>query len=65
MDADTARAYVTADVTTRDPATGEQTLDSREAQLSLVKRDGAWVVSEAELRDHAKAEEPAPPPSRP
>lgn len=65
VDAETARAYATAEVSTRDSRTGEQTLDKREAQLSLVKRDGVWVVSGAELRDHAKAEEPAPPPSRP
>ena len=65
VDAETARAYATAEVSTRDSRTGEQTLDKREAQLSLVKRDGVWVVSGAELTDHAKAEEPAPPPSRP
>jgi hypothetical protein len=56
LDADTARAYTTAEVTTNDPRTGEQTLDSREATL--------WLVSVVELRDRAKAEEPAPPPSR-
>jgi hypothetical protein len=65
VDADTARAYATAEVSTSDARTGEQTVDTREAQLSLVNRDGAWVVSAAELKDHAKAEEPAPPPSRP
>jgi len=65
VDADTARAYATAEVSTRDPGSNEQTIDARETQLSLVKRDGVWVVSEAELRDRVKAEEPAPPPSRP
>lgn len=65
VDADTARAYATAEVSTRDPRTNEQTIDAREAQLSLVQRDGVWVVSAAELKDRAKAEEPAPPPSRP
>lgn len=65
IEADTARAYATAEVSTRDPRTDEQTLDAREAQLSLVRRDGVWVVSAAALKDHAKAEEPAPPPSRP
>jgi len=65
VEADTARAYATAEVSTRDPRTDERTLDTREAQLSLLKRDGIWVVSAVELRDHAKAEEPAPPPSRP
>jgi hypothetical protein len=65
LDADTGRAYTTAEVTMRDPRTGEQTLDSREAVLGLVRRDGLWLVSVVELRDPAKAEEPAPPPSRP
>jgi hypothetical protein len=64
LDADTARAYTTAEVTTSDPQTGEQTLDSREAVLALVRRDGVWLVSGVELTDHAKAEEPGPPPSR-
>ena len=65
VEADTARAYATAEVSTRDPRTDEPTLDAREAQLSLLRRDGVWLVSAVELRDHAKAEEPAPPPSRP
>jgi SnoaL-like domain len=64
LDADTARAFTTAEVTTRDPRTGEQTLDSHEAVLALVRRDGLWLVSAVELRDPGKAEEPAPPPSR-
>jgi SnoaL-like domain len=65
LDANTARAYTTAEVSTRDPRTGEQTLDSREAMLVMIRRDGFWLVSAVELMDHAKAEEPAPPPSRP
>ena len=65
VDADTARAYVTAEVTTRDPRTDEQTLDSREAAAVPGQARGEWVVSAVELRDHAKAAEPAPPPSRP
>jgi SnoaL-like domain len=64
LDADTARAYTTAEVTTSDPRTGEQTLDAREAVLELVRRDGLWLVSAVELRDHVKAEELALPPSR-
>jgi hypothetical protein len=48
---DTARAYVTADVTTRDPQTGSQTLDSREVTFSFVRQDGEWLVSEAEVKD--------------
>jgi hypothetical protein len=65
VDAGTARAYATTEVSTRDPRTGEQTVDAHEARLSLVNRDGAWVVSAAELKDRAKAEAPAPPPSLP
>jgi hypothetical protein len=58
VDEANARAYLTAEVTTRDPKTDEPILDSRDAALSLVKRDGAWVVSAVEVR------EPTPP-SRP
>jgi hypothetical protein len=47
----TARAFVTADMTTRDAQTGEQTLDSREAQLSMAYVDGEWVVSDADVKD--------------
>jgi hypothetical protein len=64
LEADMARAYVTAEVTSRDPRTDEQTRDSREAVLSLVRRD-EWVVSAVELRDHVTEAEPAPPPSLP
>jgi hypothetical protein len=64
LEADTARAYVTAEVTARDPRTDAQTRDSHEAVLSLVRRD-EWVVSAVELRDRVTAAEPGPPPSRP
>ena len=47
----TARAFATADVTTRDPQTGTQTLDSREVTFSFVKQDGDWLISEAEVKD--------------
>jgi hypothetical protein len=55
----TARAYLTADMTSRDPRTGERTLDSRDATVSMVNRDGEWVVSEVDVK------EPPTPPSRP
>jgi hypothetical protein len=59
IDSDTnARAYVTADMTTRDAGTGEQTLDSREAKLSMVNQDGEWVISDVDVKDQP------PPPSR-
>ena len=53
----TARAFVTAEVTTHDPETGKGTLDSREVTFSFVKQDGAWLVSEAEVKDLPKAQE--------
>ena len=57
VDSDTAaRAFVTADMTTRDSKTGEQTFDSREAQLSMAYQDGEWVVSEVDVK-----ERPQPP----
>jgi uncharacterized protein (TIGR02246 family) len=51
---DTARAYLTADVTSRDPKTSQQTLDSRDVTLSFVKQDGEWLVREAEVKDLPK-----------
>jgi len=65
LDGESARAYVTAEVTTREPGSEERTFDSREAVLSVVKRDRGWVVSEVELKDRATAAEPAPPPLHP
>jgi hypothetical protein len=55
----TARAYLTAEMTGRDPRTGERTLDSRDATVSMVNRNGEWVVSEVDVK------EPPTPPSRP
>jgi len=52
----TARAYVTADVTTRNPGTGQQTLDSRDVVFSFVNDGGDWLVSEAEVKDLPKAQ---------
>jgi hypothetical protein len=46
-------------MTTRDAGTGQQTLDSREAALSMVNEDGEWVISEVDVR-----ELPQPPPHR-
>jgi hypothetical protein len=47
----TARAFVTADMTTRDPQTGEQALDSREAQLSMAYLDGEWLVNDVDVKE--------------
>ena len=51
---DAARAYVTADLTSRDPQTGQQRLDSRDVVFSFVRRDGEWLVREAEVKDLPK-----------
>ena len=45
-----ARAYVSAEVTTRDPQTGQQTLDVHDVTLSFVKQDGAWLVREVDVK---------------
>lgn len=50
----TAHAYATADMTTRDPQTGQQRLDSRDVAFSFVNQDGQWLVSEAEVKDLPK-----------
>jgi hypothetical protein len=51
---DTARAFATADASTRDPRTGTQTLDSRDVSFLFVKRDGDWLVKDAEVKDLPK-----------
>jgi hypothetical protein len=52
----TARAFVTAEVTSPDPETGQPTVDSREVAFSLGKRDGDWLIGEAEIKDPPKAQ---------
>lgn len=47
---DTATAFVTADISARNPQTGEQTLDSRDVTFSFVKQNGEWLVREAEAK---------------
>jgi hypothetical protein len=47
----TARAFVTGELKARDPQTGQQALDSREVMFSLVRKDGDWLISEAEVKD--------------
>lgn len=54
--ADLGRAYLTVEVTTPDRQTGERTVDSREARVTLARRDGEWVITSAES---------TPPPTRP
>src|SRR6266853_1281428 len=50
----TARAFVTAEMTARDPQSGQQTVDSREVVFSLGKRTGGWFISEADVKDPPK-----------
>ncbi len=52
----TARAYMTVEIESRDPGTGQPALDSREMTVGMAARDGAWVVTTAE---------PTPTPQRP
>jgi hypothetical protein len=54
--ADSGRAYLTVAVTTPDRQTGERTLDSRDASITLARRHGEWVITSAESK---------PPPPRP
>jgi hypothetical protein len=44
----TARAYMTVEIESRDPTTGQPALDRREAVVVLAERDGAWVITAAE-----------------
>lgn len=46
--ASTARAYMTVEIESRDPATGQPALDSRDMKVGMAKRDGAWVITTAD-----------------
>ena len=46
-----ADAYMTVEINSRDPQTGQPTVDAREAAVTLKKLDGEWVVATAETRD--------------
>lgn len=46
-DSTTADVYLTVKITTRDTRTGEPTLDAREANVGMAKRNGDWVVTSA------------------
>ncbi len=50
-DAVSAKAYLTAKISTHDARTGEPTVDAREARLGMVKRNGEWVVASVETAD--------------
>jgi len=51
----TARAFVTAEMTTRDPQTGQPTVDSREVAFLLEKKQGDWLIREADSKDPPRA----------
>jgi len=44
----TARAYMTVEVRTTDPRTGQPAFDAREAMVRLAEQDGVWVITAAE-----------------
>jgi hypothetical protein len=44
---DAARAYMTVEVTSRDPASGQRTFDAREVSVELALLDGSWVITSA------------------
>ena len=47
----TAQAYLTVKVSGHDVRTGEPTVDAREANLRLVKRDGDWLVTSVDAAE--------------
>jgi SnoaL-like domain len=47
----TARAYLTVEVTTTDRQTGQPTIDAREANVVLAKRNAEWVITNAESKE--------------
>lgn len=44
----TATVALTADASSRDPGTGEITVERRDARLAMVKRDGVWLIAGVE-----------------
>jgi hypothetical protein len=46
--ASTAHAYMTVELESRDPSTGQPAYDTREAMVEMAERDGAWVITTAE-----------------
>ena len=57
IESDTAaHAYLAVELTSLDRESGHPTVDSRDASVSLAKRDGEWVITTAESK-----EMPSPP----
>ena len=49
LDSDsTARAYLTVAITSKDPGTGQPTVDTHEGKVSMAKQDDIWVITTAE-----------------
>ena len=46
-----AHAYLAVELTRRDRESGQPTVDSRDASVSLQKRNGTWVVTAAESKE--------------
>jgi hypothetical protein len=46
-----AHAYLAVELTSLDKESGHATIDSRDASVSLAKRDGEWVVTAAEAKE--------------
>lgn len=53
-DASGAHVYLTAKVTGHDARTGDPTIDAREANVTMARRDGDWVVTDVESEDTLK-----------
>jgi len=47
----TARAYLTVEVTSPDRQTRQPTVDAHEASVVLAKRNGEWVITNAESKE--------------
>jgi hypothetical protein len=43
----TARAYMTVEIESRDPATGQSALNARDMAVAMAERDGTWVITTA------------------
>ena len=49
LDSDTtARAYMTVEITSSHPQTGQTAYDAREVRVGMAKQDGVWVITTAE-----------------
>lgn len=46
-----AHAYLAVELTSLDRESGHPTVDSRDASVSLARRNGEWVVTEAESKE--------------